>query len=709
MSRFHSLRSRLATYPDKHAVSPKECAVSGFVSVEGHQLITCYMCGLTLRISSALDAPFEEHYYHSPECSHLLRVFDSFVHHSARGSLLTCGDVESNPGPVVPITAQVGLPDAAPGTPQRPRRQPRRPRRRSNNQPAATKIPAGTVSQPAAGYIVPYSKRMTQTSRVLNSTQADELPNYVTGFLERHLDPCGEYRTQLDNGKIPDGAVPQSVSGQFREVFTLKHPGASDTSVELTGNTFALVIVHLPLWRTPLLLIAQLVKAEVDDDDVNAVLTSFNNVLDRDYALYPKWVPVSDGLYWSIKQWTAFDSVPPPSDLGVSPFIHSFRVTGDGFEMVHNTPSLIDQGVVVGAQYPGENDLRAVTVAVDNNTTAARLFLEASRTGLTGTVTYSLIGRLPGFGNYPWAFGAALTTTTPPAGSPSVTVVQNIGVVQYDVTLGNGNSYSAGDDIEAYLTIGAVGAGEVGVRVVGSTTALFALFFSNQAASDRSSAFTNATVSEVVGGSTRVNALTLPPVRQEDHIQETPKAVQLLLKDHQGMYMPKRKFQPVFSFTKASDYGPVRFLTRSTGPLELELAVGDIRDTVDVNYGYGVMSFTSLPYACQPYMKMVRSWEALPSKGSPWGPFTTYTTPRDDIFMDIIDAFQDQDPFAYPAKYNGFGLMFAKILKVVRKIPNVIRTGRNVAKVVSECVSDAQAIVETGMRVRDRFRTMERV
>nr|NP_937981.1 small capsid protein [Euprosterna elaeasa virus] len=38
-----------------------------------------------------------------------------------------------------------------------------------------------------------------------------------------------------------------------------------------------------------------------------------------------------------------------------------------------------------------------------------------------------------------------------------------------------------------------------------------------------------------------------------------------------------------------------------------------------------------------------------------------------------------------------WGLMFSKIINIVRKVPKVLRTASNVADVVANCVEDAQA------------------
>lgn len=619
-----------------------------------------------------------------------------------RGSIITCGDVESNPGPngpavVVPVAALT--------------QKKKRKRRKRTTMIKVDSIPAGTVNAPGAGYVVPYASRQVKgvvgrknqvepKSRFLGDT--GDLPNYVVGFLERHLDPCGEYRTQLDNGKIPDGAVPQSVSGQFREVYTIKHPLAPINEVELSGQTWALVLIAMPLWRHPLLMVAQMVKSEVDDDDMTAVALSFNNKVNPEAALYPNWVEAGEGLYWSLKKWTAFSNVPPPSELGISPFISSFRISGFGYEMLHNTPTLIDQGVVVASQYPCEPDVRNVVLPIDNNATTTLMSISGRR--VTNSLLSEIVAVIPGFGNAPWRVEV-----------PNVTfdivgeTVVDVGPVQYGGTLSLGPTYAAADNIEIYIVAsgtGTIPTVALNLRVTGTTTPLLPVDAgwanSNASFGTTRQATDIVTLDEAVNLTRRVNVMTVPPVKQEDHIQETPKGVVFQLKDETGVYQPIRKAQPVFSFTKASDYGPVRFITPAVTATQLSIAIGTIQDTCDANFSYGVQSFTSLPYACQPYIKMIRSWEAIPSKGSPWGPFTTYTTPRDDIFMDVIDAFQDQDPFAYPAGYNGLGLMFAKVCKVVAKIPRMIRTGRNVADAVSQCVTDAQATISSGKEVYRR-------
>jgi len=202
----------------------------------------------------------------------------------------------------------------------------------------------------------------------------------------------------------------------------------------------------------------------------------------------------------------------------------------------------------------------------------------------------------------------------------------------------------------------------------------------------------------------RVNALTFPPVTQEDLIQQTPKTVQFLLKDTKGFYCPKRMWQPVFGMTPASSYALLRFVSQETTLSELTAATGVIQDTIDSNYGFAVCNMTSLPLACAPYIKAIRSWEAVPSRGSPWGPFSTPTTPKDDVALVIAKTVSDLDPFAYPYEYNGLGVLFSKVIAVCSKIPKIIRTTTNVADAVAECVCDVQKSINAADQEENKRR-----
>lgn len=556
-------------------------------------------------------------------------------------------------------------------------------KRKKNRNKQVAKLMPGVVSAPSAGY-----SGMSKIPNFVSNASVGSLPDYSVGWLERHLDPCGEYRTTLDWGKVPDGTIPQSVSGQFREVFTLRYPGANPMVAPLDGQMWSLYGLHLNSWRHAFFFVADMERSEVGDEAVRVARNQFNNTQDLSDAEYPNWVITNmSGVYWTVVAWSAFRNVPPPSAVGVSPFIEQFRITGEGFSMAHNTPSLINQGVIVCAQFNPNSDLRTVVLDSEDDVTTAGYSVQ---TGIRLNNQISINYTLPGLGPYPWTGSTVLGLS----GSTNISAVL-AGTIAGPYSSGGNTLYSAGDSLRFQAVELDSGSYTFALQVsTDGTNWTNTLSFGNVGSFSNARIYSGTGSLAVAESHNRiVNAVTLPPVTQEDLIQQTPKTVQYLLKDEQGIYVPKRIWQPVFNMTKASSYAPLRFLGLDTSLNELNTAVGTFSDTLDTNFGISVINITSLPLAAAPYFKVIRSWEAIPSQGSPWGPFTTTTSPKDDIAIVVAKTVSDLDPFAYPYDYNGLGLLFSKVVGVVSKIPRMLRTAANVSDAVAQCCTNVQAAV----------------
>lgn len=602
-----------------------------------------------------------------------------------RGSLLTNGDVETNPGPTIQTEKVIIEPK-----PQRKKRQRRRQRR-------APVVPNQMVPE---GQIQIMGRNMIRRGKITVDTKS--VPEYTKGFLERHLDPCGEYRTALDYGKCPDGTLPQSASGQFREVFTIRAPGTSETQISLTGQMWSLAIISPPLWRVCQILVADMNRAEVGDAALNAAMSHLNTFGDED-AEYPQWAETKvEGVYVSVVRWKALSGVSEPSTLGVSPLISDFRITGEGFTVSHNTPSLIDQGMAVVAQFNPNVEPRTLGLAIDDGLTTAQWAASIRVRFQSNDIAYGTV--LPGVGAYPWTYN--IVGTLPGDGASSNTSV--IGTATADYTYGGSTIYSAGQQVRWAATRAG---STVTVRLqsntegVWSNTPLPQILVSTTGVAAMVEGF--GLLGEVVEQLVRANIVTMPPITQEDLIQMTPKTVQFLLKDTRGFYVVKRVWQPVLNMTRASSYGPLRFIDQDTSLTSVSGGLGGIQDTFDANYGFAVCNLSSLPIVCAPYVKAIRSWEVVPSRGSSWGPFTTTTAPKDENAMMIARTVSDLDPFAYPHDYNGFGVLFAKVCSIISKIPRALRTGAAVADKVAQVCEGAQGIVSTisSARTRDRILT----
>lgn len=461
----------------------------------------------------------------------------------------------------------------------------------------------------------------------------------------------------------------------------------SPMNTPLDGGMWSLAIISTPLWRTPFILIADLLRPEVGNDAARAAYVLLNSS-PGDIPRYPEWNPTGmDGVYVAVCSWKALAGTPEPSSLGVSPIISDFRITGDGFTVSHNTPSLINQGVAVVAQFNPNVEARDISLASEGNVTltAAALQYVFYSDSQGAQVTASL----PGVGQYPWKF------INPISPRPQIGAVTNssvVGTASVDFTTSDGMVVWVSGQRVRYQWTRTSTSDTITVQVSSDGTE-----WTNTplARSGGGVSTVVGELGEVVAHTSRVNILTSPPVTQEDLIQMTPKTVQFLLKESKGFYVAKRAWQPVFGMTRASSYGPLRFVDFDTTEQQIADYIGGLQDTADANYGFAVCNLSSLPLACAPYVKAIRSWEVVPARNSVYGPFTTATSPKDDVALVIAKTVSDMDPFAYPHEYNGLGMLFGKIVKIVTAIPRALRTSANVAEQVANVCTSAQTAATT--------------
>nr|NP_937980.1 large capsid protein [Euprosterna elaeasa virus] len=535
---------------------------------------------------------------------------------------------------VVAGLAKTGSPEARnPGKQARRRRRRRTVKGTGNpNQPFAVTAGAALTRVPALRGTLAMSEPISPSS---------------VGWLETNLDPCGEYKSTLDYGKVPDGAIPMSVCGQFRETFTIRHPGANPMVAPLDGTMWTLGIIRTNLWRTPFLLIADMRNAEISDSSLDEVARSFNNYVGEiELASHPNWVEtLQEGLYWSIQRWTALIGVPPPSDTGVSPYITDFRMTGSGFTVSSNTPSLINQGMVVVAQFNPNTENKEIVPHSESGETPMGWSRVYSLSTSQIVTTYIQ----PGVG------GAQNTFTVIANRGPAVINSSVLPAVTQGYRFLNGDTYAVGDSLRYQFTERDSGGYTVYLQRSTDGTTFTNIGPPSTTTAAPSGTSTASGVGFILEGDVlagRVNMLTLPPFTQSDLMQQTPKTCVFQIKEG-GFYVRQDVWQPVYNMTPASRYAPVRFVSGAITLDSLNSSVGTIRDTADSNYGFALCHMTSIPLACAPFIKAEMRFEAVPGRNSPWGLFATSTPPKDEVALTISRTVMDLEPFAMPLAYNG--------------------------------------------------------
>lgn len=168
------------------------------------------------------------------------------------------------------------------------RRRRNRPRRKRRQPVISEIVPVQNSSVTRDPFAVRYaSRRPLRRRNFLSRTGQGALTEKSCAFVTQHLDPCGEYATDVFDSRVPDGAVPFSTALGAREAFVVKVPGGLQSEVPLTGAQWCLTLLHLPLLRYPMVLVANTDNAEMSPEDRREVFRALNAIPNEAAPLYP--------------------------------------------------------------------------------------------------------------------------------------------------------------------------------------------------------------------------------------------------------------------------------------------------------------------------------------------------------------------------------------------------------------------------------------
>jgi len=492
----------------------------------------------------------------------------------------------------------------------------------------------------------------------------NSLPPRCQEFVHRHCNPCGEKITFTENSKVPDGGLPNSTVLELREALIVRMPGMSaNTTLPLTGASWTLTVIHLPLFRNPVILVANIQNSEMTTIDRAALIRDWNT--SEHPPVYPDWRQL-DGLdtYYAAVQWTGLRNVDPPTDTGTAA-IQQFRITADGMTMFNNTPDLINQGMVVGAQWPANRAVKVETADAEVAGYTGLLHVYSSENNFrlevpipidldtANTVSYNNMSALNvgATADLGWRYLAFRA-------SSNVADIVETAVAEWDMIV-NDITISAGDTLTYVISRAAGGLWSASVTNTTTSTLIFS--------------FTGVINPNVYYGWTLVSTaefptittLQLPPTDTENIIQSTPKAVYMSAKEQNGIYMVKRIFQPIFNVQEASERRQI-VLTDAEYSREFTVAP---RDVLDLNYGVGCTVWSSIPTSCAPAIKLVRDVEIVAGENSAYMPFMKSNGDKCEAALTICHMMGVHHPFMYPESYNILGGLMGIISNVVSKIP----------------------------------------
>lgn len=496
----------------------------------------------------------------------------------------------------------------------------------------------------------------------------------TVGFIHTNLDPCGEHQIARQCTKVPDGAVPFSAVLRYIMLVNVFPPFADPEVLDVTGRNWSCLFLLIPTVRFGAIALSHAKNREFNKTTMSYFYKSWNSnlTLGQPNTVYPNWVSTVDDpdFYYTLLQYSAFDGLEPPSELGISQEIAQFRFTGWGATIAHNTPDLFNQGVVACGQFNANVSLHSV----DHSGSQVDVFMNVSGTG--GNAAILVFS--PALGGFPE------TTTIPVPGSTAVYTATET------IFFGATQVAAPGEQFVIF-TSGFPGATfTFQNQTLTINTQLFTGFQPTQSRTVQFR-FVPVDVDDIKPTEGGFQVLAIPPVTLTQIAQANPGVEEQLLKECGGIYMPQRLFQPVFNMTEASARSRLLLADSQTTLTDSLDQIGGLPETVDRNYGIGVINMQSLPYSMAPYLKMVRFMEIVPTESSVYGPVADRTPAVDTTFLPIIKGFANVEPMAYPKSYNGLGLLFQEITDLVGKLPKIIQVVGGVSEAVAKAIDIARA------------------
>nr|QLI47700.1 MAG: capsid protein [Nodaviridae sp.] len=580
-------------------------------------------------------------------------------------------------------------------TERKPRRNRSRRRRRTtaNGDVSTAQFPGviARTTNSAAPHLV-------RSMRKLRLKGLSSLPEEAQEFIIRHCDPGSEMVTVTENSKVPDNAMPNSTLMELREAFIIRVPGTTQESqLPLDGAMWTLTMIHTGMFRTPMILVANLANSEMSQADRLALINVWNSV--SELAEFPNWSQVSTDTYYCVVRWTALNRLALPTARGPTD-VQQFRVTADSITVFNNTPDLVNQGMVVGGQWPAkigkQTEQPDRTLAGFSETVVYGSFL-STQASLIPTGTTGWTFRLPSVSSslvITSSNNAGAVMADPGTSWHYVKLYVGVGVASvvctatasHSLTVG-ASSVSAGDVITYSLIQTAAALWTITVE---DTTTSVNLYSSGPAVNPTS---TNGSYVLTVLDDLEIPLVTrwsLPPTSTQAIMQSTPKAVYMSAKEQNGVYMVKRVFQPVFNVQSANEYAPV---VMTDSDLEDRNFALSQRDTFDLNYGVGVVVWSSIPTSCAPAVKMIRDVEIVAGENSVLATFMKSNERDCPAAIEIASQIAKHHPFMYPESYNSLGGLLGMITNVVSKIPilgNVVGAVGNIVKTFTGAEKEQQ-------------------
>nr|UBJ25994.1 hypothetical protein 4 [Sichuan mosquito tombus-like virus] len=502
----------------------------------------------------------------------------------------------------------------------------------------------------------------------------EEIAPDAKAFLYTSMNPCGE-RTGMTDGRPVDGALPNSASWQLRSAEIVIPPWASESILADTTRNWGLFIISPPAIKTACICIASKTNQQPPPSKMALIWNFYNTKVP---ATYPDWDDIDGEYYLTTFTYSGID-LDFDSNSGSSRTFQAGRMYGDGIVLFHNCPTLWDQGMLVGAQFP--TNAHQVSTTSQALSTAIIAVAEASVGSPPSIAEPTKITILLPDENGNQYEAVSVTVTSPssvntPGFTPKVT-----GSLRYQGTVIA--TLTAG--VTAQVTFIVENNGNV--RLVSGVGPVFQV---GGKGIETIIPTVFVATSLDISKTRLMDVWEAPDFSPKNLAQVDPRFDFETMKGHAGIYMVRHWGQPLMNVLDFNKIGNVKALSLG---MDRDLAIaqtGGVEDILDLNANTYVICVRGLSYAAQPALKLVRFVEASVVPGSGYAVMMRPAPESCETSMEMWHQFNVMMPHSYPPDMNFLGGLFAVITSALQAIPVVMRTTRSIGRAVVEAVDWAE-------------------
>jgi len=536
---------------------------------------------------------------------------------------------------------------------------------------------------------------------IVNDTMHEQQPLSTAGIdaMFQILNPCGELGSHA-NSQYPDGALPQSAVWEFRQVDTITPPFQSISEISLGTNNWSLVIISPPCIKTQSILIACRNAVTPSDTIIREIYTAINNSVEN--PIFPTWGEAGPSdtsgplYYYSLYQYRSAN-LAINARTGESDIVESFRIVGDGMVVMHNTPTLFDQGTLAVGQFQSNTEVSGTEN--DTPTATSGFYLVNRPSADTATYEYRIDAKTSSgdvrlFISPQFTLGAADSTQT--------WTIDRGALAPYALSTLPPEEKLFLDLITANTaTLTATYVAATGIVTVvqagGPDTEAQLYLIKNIAFLEQVTAtfIVSGPFAVSIGSGNSQVIWTTPNIDQSMVAQADPLFSAELMKMHCGFYAVRRVFQPVLGMAKANEGGSIKMLYPGMNIRDVSFAAGGIEgDLIDKNFGVVIAVIKGISWAAQPQIVCNRYVEFVPAPGdNVTAPFVKPCPPLDEDAIAIIRSMQESGPHSYIPDANMVGTLGALIATIVSNLPAFLRGTKAAASAVSTVATWAEGIM----------------